>query len=90
MADAVISSTAKVRVYALTVHSRSPMEAPRSRRIVFSAVATTSMSSTTMNDATDASASAQPCDRLRFCPCGRLRLLVVTTSAPMIDVSCGS
>jgi hypothetical protein len=41
-----------------------------------------------MNDATDASASAQPCDRLRFCPGGRLCLLVVTTSPPVIDVSC--
>jgi hypothetical protein len=56
--------------------------------MVFSAVATTSMSSTTMNDATDASASAQPCARLRFCPGGRLRLLVVSTSPPVIDVSC--
>ena len=66
------------------------MEAPRSRRIVVSAVATTSMSSTTMNDATDASASAQPCPWLSFRPGSAPSLPVVITRPPVVDVSCRS
>jgi hypothetical protein len=53
----VISSTAKLRLYALTVHSSCSIEAARSSRIVGSAVETTSESRETMNDAIDVSAS---------------------------------
>src|SRR5262245_65859664 len=42
---------------AFTVHSSSSIEAPRFRRIVLRAVATTKASSATMNDATAVSAS---------------------------------
>jgi hypothetical protein len=59
--EAVMSSTAKLRLYALTVHSRAATDAPRSTRIVFSAVVTTRMSSATIKDATDVSASTQRC-----------------------------
>jgi hypothetical protein len=55
----VMSSTAKLRLYAFTVHSNSAIEAPSSSRIVLSAVDTTSVSSATISDATDASASTQ-------------------------------
>ena len=58
-ADAVNSSTAKLRVYALTVHSSCSIEAPRSRRIVLRAVETTSRSRTTMNEAVAASPRTQ-------------------------------
>src|SRR5688572_3733769 len=43
--------TAKVRVYAFTVHSSSSIDAPRSVRITGSAVETTRLSRTTMNSA---------------------------------------
>src|SRR6266540_566347 len=62
----VISSTAKQRTYALTVHSRSSNEAPRSRWIVLKAVATTSMSSTTMNEARALSPRTQRCVAVLF------------------------
>jgi hypothetical protein len=39
-----------------------------------------------MNDATDASASAHPCARVRSFPGPRFRLLVVATCPPVIDV----
>jgi hypothetical protein len=55
-AAAVISRTAKLSVYALTVHSSCASEEPRCRRMLTRAVDTTSMSRTTMNDATDARA----------------------------------
>ncbi len=56
----LISSTAKLRVYAFTVHSSSSIEAPRCTRIVGSAVVTTSASSATISDAIDATPSTQP------------------------------
>src|SRR6185437_8753808 len=55
----VISRAAKLSVYALTVHSRSSIDACRPRWIEVSAVATTSRSSTTMNDPTEASPITQ-------------------------------
>src|SRR5262245_35508170 len=60
-AAAVISSTAKLSAEALIVHSRPAREAPRCRRIVVSAVATTSASRITRNDATEASARTHRC-----------------------------
>jgi hypothetical protein len=60
-ADAGMRRIAKLRVKALTVHSSSSIDAPRSSRIVFKAVVTTSMSSTTISDATDTSARTQRC-----------------------------
>src|SRR5262249_55911423 len=50
-AEAVISSTAKLRLYALTVHSSSPIDARKCRRTVLSAVATTTVSSAAIIDA---------------------------------------
>ena len=47
------SSTAKVRVYAFTVHSRPSSPACRCSRMDGSAVVTTRLSSATMNAATD-------------------------------------
>ena len=61
-AAAVISSTARLSVYALTIHSSWPRDAPRLCRIVVSAVVTTSTSRPTMNAATDVSASTHRCD----------------------------
>src|SRR5579872_370442 len=67
-AAAVISSTAKLSVYAFTVHSRSASEEPSFRWMAVSAVATTSMSRITRNDATDGRARAQRCAAAnRFC-----------------------
>src|SRR3954470_21872358 len=54
-----MSRAAKPRPNALTVHSRSAMEAPRSRRMVLSGVATTSWSRATISPATAVSASTQ-------------------------------
>ena len=51
--------TAKVSVYAFTVHSSCSIVAPRSVRITGSAVETTRLSSTTMNSATDVIANVQ-------------------------------
>ena len=51
--------TAKVSVYAFTVHSSSSIDAPRSVRITGSAVETTRLSSTTMNSATEVIANVQ-------------------------------
>ena len=51
--------TAKVRVYAFTVHSSSSIEAPRSTRITGSAVDTTRLSRTTMKRPTEVIASVQ-------------------------------
>ena len=51
--------TAKVSVYAFTVHSSSSIDAPRSVRITGSAVETTRLSRTTMNSATDVIANVQ-------------------------------
>ncbi|MCP3819724.1 hypothetical protein NLX86_16950 [Streptomyces sp. A3M-1-3] len=55
-AAAVISSTAKLKLYALTVHSRSSIEEPRSSRMVCSAVDTTGVSSAAIREATEARA----------------------------------
>jgi hypothetical protein len=51
--------TAKLRVYAFTVHSRSSIEAPRSMRITGSAVVTTRLSSVAMKSATEVIANVQ-------------------------------
>ena len=53
------SKTAKVSVYALTVHSRPWSEAPRSCLITGSAVVTTRLSSETMNTATEVTMKVQ-------------------------------
>ena len=50
---------AKLTPYAVTIHCSDPVAVPRSRRIVSSEVVTTSRSSATMNDATDAAANTQ-------------------------------
>ena len=55
----VSSSTAKVSVYALTVHSSACSPPPRSRRIEGRAVVTTRLSSTTMKSATETIANVQ-------------------------------
>ena len=55
----VSSSTAKVSVYALTVHSSCEIVACRSRRITGSAVVTTRLSSETMKSASEVIASVQ-------------------------------
>ena len=55
----VSRKTAKVRVYAFTVHSSSSREAPRSTRITGIAVETTRLSSTTMKSAIDVIANVQ-------------------------------
>jgi hypothetical protein len=60
----VRSSTAKVSVYALTVHSSCEMEAWSSRRITGSAVVTTRLSSETMKSASEVIASVQYVVRL--------------------------
>jgi hypothetical protein len=52
----VSSSTAKVSVYALTVHCRDSIDAPRSARIEGRAVVTTRLSSTTMKRAVETTA----------------------------------
>ncbi len=56
----VNSNAAKLTPYAVTIHCSEPVDVPRSRRIVSSDVVTTSRSSATMNDATDAAANTQP------------------------------
>lgn len=62
-------STAKLKVYALPVHSSSSSVAPRSRQIAVRAVATPRRSRTTMNDPNDVRASTHPCfDVIRFAP----------------------
>ena len=55
----VISSTAKVSVYALTVHSSPLRLASRSLRITGSAVVTTRLSSVVMNSAREVIANVQ-------------------------------
>src|SRR3954464_13828243 len=55
----VSSSTAKVSVYALTVHSRACRPPPSSARIEGRAVVTTRLSSTTMKRATETIANVQ-------------------------------
>ena len=60
----VSSSTAKVSVYALTVHSSCESDACRSRRITGSAVVTTRLSRVTMKSATEVMANVQPMFRL--------------------------
>ena len=55
----VRSSTAKVRVYALTVHSRLSSDACRSLRMTGIAVVTTRLSSVTMTSATDVITNVQ-------------------------------
>jgi hypothetical protein len=57
------SSTARVRLYAFTVHSSCSIEAPRSNRIVVSAVDTTSVSSATISEAIEASARTHTSSR---------------------------
>ena len=61
----VSSSTAKVSVYALTVHSSCEMDAFRSWRITGRAVVTTRLSRLTMNSATEVMARVQIIER--FC-----------------------
>ena len=56
----VSSSTAKLSVYAFTVHSSAASDACSCVLITGSAVATTCVSSDTMKDAADVSASTQP------------------------------
>jgi hypothetical protein len=56
----VRSSTAKVSVYALTVHSSCESDASRSSRMTGRAVVTTRLSSETMKRASDVIASVQP------------------------------
>ena len=73
----VMSRTAKVSVYAFTVHSSSWIDAPRCTRIVGSAVVTTSASSATISDAIDATASTQP---------GLFRMLSSYGSIPVSQV----
>ena len=51
--------TAKLRVYALTVHSRSSIEAPRSPRITGREVVTTRLSRVAMKRATDVITNVQ-------------------------------
>jgi hypothetical protein len=51
-----MSSPAKLRLYAVSVHWSAAGDAPMSRRIVSSAVVTTSRSRATMNEATEARA----------------------------------
>ena len=60
----VRSSTAKVSVYALTVHSSCDSDACRSLRITGSAVVTTRLSSVTMKSASEVIANVQPIFRL--------------------------
>jgi hypothetical protein len=55
----VSRNAAKVSVYALTVHSSSSIDAPRSTRITGSAVETTRLSSTTMKSATVVATNVQ-------------------------------
>jgi hypothetical protein len=71
------SSTARLRLYELTVHSSSSIEAPRSCRIVVRAVETTSVSSATISDATEVSARTQ----------AFLFMWVPTAAAPETDRS---
>ena len=73
----LISSTAKLSVYALTVHSSCSIDAPRCTRIVGSAVVTTSASSATISDAIDATANTQP---------GLFRMLSSYGSIPVSQV----
>jgi len=54
-----MSSTAKVSVYALTVHSRSSMDALRSVRMTGIAVETTRLSRETMKSAIEVIANVQ-------------------------------
>ena len=60
----VRSSTAKVSVYAFTVHSSCEIVAWRSRRITGSAVVTTRLSRLTMKSASDVITSVQMVTRL--------------------------
>ncbi len=55
----VSRKTAKLSVYALTVHSSSSSVAPRSSRMLTSALVTTRLSSVTMKSATETIASVQ-------------------------------
>src|SRR5919197_91669 len=64
MAAPVISSTAKLRLYALTVHSSCASDAPRSSRIVFSALATTSVSRAAISEPMPVSATTHPVEAL--------------------------
>ncbi len=62
----VSSSTAKLSVYAFTVHSSAASEACKCTLITGSAVATTWMSSDTISDVIEVSASTQPCADVTF------------------------
>ena len=55
----VSRKTAKVSVYALTIHSSCSIDAPRSTRMTGRAVDTTRLSSTTMKSAIDVMANVQ-------------------------------
>ena len=76
--EPVISSTAKLNVYAFTVHSSSTKDACRCTRIVLSAVATTSASSTTIRAATAVTA------RVQRCAGSLLDLAFATTTDPSV------
>jgi hypothetical protein len=56
----VSRKTAKASVYALTVHSSASSDAPRSSRMLVSALLTTRLSRLTMKMATAVTASVQP------------------------------
>ena len=74
----VSSKTAKVSVYAFTVHSSPCSEAPRSFLITGSAVVTTRLSSETMNTATDVTMKVQMVSALV------LMLLISPVRLPLI------
>src|SRR5215211_5921049 len=69
-AAAVINITAKLRLYALTVHSSWETDAPRSVRIVGRAVDTTSTSSAAMNELIAVSTTTQAIELLLLVACG--------------------
>ena len=71
----VSSSTAKVSVYAFTVHSRLSSDAPRSSRMTGIAVVTTRLSSETMKSATEVMTNVQ---RVRVRAVISFLLLVLT------------
>src|SRR3954447_1081420 len=73
-APPVTTSTANARVYALTVHSSSSTEAPRSTRIVLRAVDTTNASSPTISAATAVRPITQRCAEVH---------LIVTSCLPI-------
>src|SRR5579859_1039376 len=87
----VKSSTAKLRLYAFTVHWRASIDAPKSTRMVLRALVTTSASSATMNDATDINPRTQPDEvvrptSVRICTSSRTPGAVSTKSTAIADL----